>query len=277
MIGAAYAMSKYGPGYGPTQPSSSSDMPAIIQKVAIIDFDIHHGNGSEDIIRGLLPHTENYPLPSSWAPMSYTAYKPFRDTNDRENIFFSSIHLYDGEEFYPGGGKGPCGDTVELSSNPNVINVPLEMLGPKYIEQRSKLSVKVRKTYMQEASRIFRHNVATKVLPALRTFAPDLILLSSGFDGHADDFYYYLTEDDYEWITNEIQAIADESADGRLISVLEGGYAISTAAPLIQRRKSSNTSLAAEIHKRPVRTVDSTYGALARSVAAHVDALIGKT
>jgi acetoin utilization deacetylase AcuC-like enzyme len=72
----------------------------------------------------------------------------------------------------------------------------------------------------------FRHKYNTVILPALKKFKPDLLLVSAGFDAHRDDplASIMLAEDDYRWITEELMAIADNSCAGRIISALEGGY-----------------------------------------------------
>ena len=75
----------------------------------------------------------------------------------------------------------------------------------------------------------FRHVVQTQWLQPLTKFKPQLILTSAGFDGHEEDQMagFLLTEQDYAWVTQEVKAIADTYAKGRIISVLEGGYALS--------------------------------------------------
>ena len=90
----------------------------------------------------------------------------------------------------------------------------------------------------------FREQIELQWLPALEEFKPELIMISAGFDAHvADDMgQLSLNEKDYEWITNKIKEIADKYAQSRIVSSLEGGYEI---------------------------------GSLARSVAAHIDALLG--
>ena len=102
----------------------------------------------------------------------------------------------------------------------------------------------------------------TRLLPALSSFDPDIIFISAGFDGHADDFYYFLTEDDFSWITIELKRIADRCCDGRIVSVLEGGYNID---PVDARTKKG---------VKRQSTDCSQYGSLARSCAAHVEALM---
>jgi len=65
-------------------------------RIAIVDMDVHHGNGTEAIVRNLTPHREFLPLPSSWAPTAYESYKPWLDETDQQDVLFSSIHLYAG-------------------------------------------------------------------------------------------------------------------------------------------------------------------------------------
>lgn len=65
-------------------------------RIAIVDMDVHHGNGTEAIVRNLTPHREYMPLPSSWAPAAYESYKPWLDETDQRDVLFSSIHLYAG-------------------------------------------------------------------------------------------------------------------------------------------------------------------------------------
>lgn len=90
----------------------------------------------------------------------------------------------------------------------------------------------------------FRAAVTEKWLPALHAFQPQLIYVSAGFDAHRDDDMgnLGLVESDYEWVTQQIMAVARQHCQGKVISCLEGGYEMS---------------------------------ALARSVAAHVKVLIG--
>lgn len=72
----------------------------------------------------------------------------------------------------------------------------------------------------------FREGMATRLLPALDAFAPELILISAGFDAHRGDPLadLNLVEDDFAWVTAEIAAIAQRRCQGRLVSTLEGGY-----------------------------------------------------
>ncbi len=66
-------------------------------------------------------------------------------------------------------------------------------------------------------------------IPALDAFGPDLVILSAGFDAHAEDDMSMLrfSDDDYRWVTAQVKAVADRHAGGRIVSVLEGGYSLS--------------------------------------------------
>ena len=152
-----------------------------IDRVAILDFDVHHGNGTV---------------------------AAFMDNPDV--LVCSSFQF----PFYP--------YRLQDVQRPNVVNTPLPAgtRGPE-----------------------FRKSVERDWLPALDDFRPDLILVSAGFDGHADDPLagLLLTEEDYAWVTRLITAAANRQASGRIVSMLEGGYHL---------------------------------GALSRSVAAHVEELM---
>jgi len=137
------------------------------QRVAIIDFDVHHGNGTEDIFQGD-PHVL----------MASTFQHPF----------------------YPySGTDGPAG---------NMFNVPLPA---------------------GAGSRQFREAVVENWLPALDAFKPQLVLFSAGFDAHAEDDMAMLrfSDADYAWVTQQVKAVAERHAGGRMVSMLEGGYALS--------------------------------------------------
>lgn len=137
-----------------------------LERVAIIDFDVHHGNGTEDI---------------------------FRD--DQQVMFCSSFQ----HPFYP--------DTPFSTDRPNILNLPLPAgtAGPE-----------------------FRSQVEAEWLPKLDAFKPQMLFISAGFDGHAEEeiAHFRLREADYAWITTELRKIALAHAGGRVVSVLEGGYAL---------------------------------------------------
>ncbi|WP_018861493.1 histone deacetylase family protein [Thioalkalivibrio sp. ALJ3] len=134
-----------------------------LDRVAIADFDVHHGNGTEDI---------------------------FRD--DPRVLFCSSFQ----HPFYP---------DRPLSRREHLIHTPLAA---------------------GTDGRAFRTAIELDWLPALERFRPELILVSAGFDAHREDPLagLNLVESDFEWVTRQLLAIANQSAAGQLVSVLEGGY-----------------------------------------------------
>ncbi len=138
-----------------------------LERVAVIDFDGHHGNGSQ-----------NY-------------FFRYRD------LFYGSSHQWPA---YPGTGM-----EHETGVFNNICNVQLRP---------------------GSGSEEFRKGYIERVFPALRNFAPELLLISAGFDGHARDplLQLRLETEDYAWVTRELLEIADGCCEGRVVSTLEGGY-----------------------------------------------------
>ncbi len=149
-VAAAYALERHG-----------------LARVAIIDFDVHHGNGTEEAFL----HDDRVLMCSFY-----------------QHALFPNMCAED-----PG---------------PNMINIPV----PAYAE-----------------ASVCRDIVTDSWLPALRAFRPELILVSAGFDGHREDEMgqLRLTEADYAWITQQLVGVSQESAQGRIVSFLEGGYNLS--------------------------------------------------
>lgn len=118
---------------------------------------------------------------------------------DDPDLFYGSSHQGD---FYPG-----TGARHETGSANNIVNIPL---------QRGC------------SSAAFRARFAEIMLPALRDFAPELLIISAGFDAHGDDALggLRLTDDDFHWVTAELMKVADDCCQGRVVSVLEGGYSV---------------------------------------------------
>lgn len=243
-IGAAYARSMY-----------RNDG---IKKVAIIDFDVHHGNGTEAIIRQLSPTIEktNIKLPFATGSFETPRYKPWLDETDIDNVFFASTHGYgprgrpesdfDDLEphmagwFYPGSGKSYMSESfVSPVETPDlnefilsetwtrmgeetkmncgkVINVGLGL--PKPGDVPGMQRVEIRDSYRKQ------------ILPNLLNFDPDIIFISAGFDGHRRDTMNYgyvgMVEEDFEWLTDQLVRVANTCCNGRIVSVLEGGYRI---------------------------------------------------
>lgn len=152
-----------------------------LERVALIDFDVHHGNGSEDIL-----HDDPRVLMCS--------------------TFEKGLYPFSGEQ----------------ARSANMINIGLPP---------------------RSGSNLFRAAVVEHWLPALEQFQPQMLFISAGFDGHREDDMgnLGLVESDYEWVTQQLMQVARRHCLGRVVSCLEGGYAMS---------------------------------ALGRSAAAHVKALI---
>ena len=128
-----------------------------------------------------------------------------------------------------------------------------------------------------------------KMLPALERFHPDLLIISSGFDAHYDDMYHYLTEQDYHWMTEKLCSVAENNG-GKVISVLEGGYSLSTPVPSSKLHKKVTAAAIADnkIYTSIDRTSSTSStstagkfaqepgdGGLVKSVLAHTAALSG--
>lgn len=143
---------------------------AGITRVAILDFDVHHGNGTVDIFR------------------------------DDPRVMVCSSFQY---PFYPG--------RLQTLQRQHIVNTPL----PAGTD-----------------SQPFRVAIERQWLPALQQFAPDLVLVSAGFDAHRQDplAQLNLEDDDYQWLTELILSIANSYSRGRVVSVLEGGYHLDALA-----------------------------------------------
>ncbi|WP_093992459.1 histone deacetylase family protein [Flavimaricola marinus] len=137
-----------------------------LERVAIVDFDVHHGNGTQDLVE------------------------------DDPRILFCSTHQM---PLYPGTGH------AHETGVGNVLNVPLPD---------------------GAGSEVFRDVMERQVLPRVDAFAPQLLLISAGFDAHKDDPLagLMLTEADFIWVTERLCDLADAHCGGRVVSALEGGY-----------------------------------------------------
>jgi len=148
-VGVAHALAEHG-----------------IERAAVVDFDVHHGNGTEDIFandaRVVMTGTFQYPL-------------------------------------YPYSGVNPLG--------PNMHNVPLSP---------------------GSGSEEFREAFTKRCLPALEAHRPQMIFVSAGFDAHREDplANLKLTDADFAWVTQQLVEVAKRHAQGRIVSTLEGGYAL---------------------------------------------------
>ncbi len=149
-IAARYAQNRYG-----------------VERAAVVDFDVHHGNGSQDIF---------------WAD---------------KTVMYCSTHEM---PLYPG--SGAVGERGEHNT---IVNAPLSA---------------------GDGGDVFREAFETVILPRLREFKPDILVISAGFDAHTRDplANLNLVEADFAWVTKKLMEIADSGAQGRIVSLLEGGY-----------------------------------------------------
>jgi acetoin utilization deacetylase AcuC-like enzyme len=137
-----------------------------LERVAVVDFDVHHGNGTQDIF---------------WAD---------------KNLFYGSTHQM---PLYPGSG------TRSETGVGNIFNAPLKA---------------------GDGGEEFKSAMNEIILPALNLFEPELLIISAGFDAHVRDplASLELEEEDFAWITLKLMEIAQTHCDGKIVSVLEGGY-----------------------------------------------------
>jgi acetoin utilization deacetylase AcuC-like enzyme len=243
-IGAAYARSMY--------------RNEGIKKIAIIDFDVHHGNGTEEIIRQLTPNIEHAIIrtPFAMGGLQTSSYKPWLDENDVNEVLFASTHGYgprdrtiplgamQGGWFYPASGKthkskslSDPHDMDTPSTSDFILSQTWARLGEDYRNNCCKiidigLSLPAKEdAYNQGLQRLeLRDAYRKNILPALMEFNPDLIFISAGFDAHRKDTmnfgYVGMIEEDYEWLTEQIVKVANSCCYGRVVSALEGGYKI---------------------------------------------------
>jgi acetoin utilization deacetylase AcuC-like enzyme len=143
-----------------------------VERAAVIDFDVHHGNGTQDIF---------------WSDA---------------NLLYGSTHQM---PLYPGTGAR------KETGVGNIFNAPLRA---------------------GDGGAEFRSTMSNIILPALDAFAPELVIVSAGFDAHRRDPLgsLELDEEDFAWATLRIKELAETHARGRIVSVLEGGYDLQALA-----------------------------------------------
>lgn len=148
-----------------------------LDRVAVIDFDVHHGNGTQ------------------------------HSFEQEPNLFYGSSHQWPA---YPG-----TGQENETGCANNIWNAPLAP---------------------GAGSGEFRDGYSKRILPALRKFAPDLLIISAGFDAHTRDPLAQLNveTEDYAWITEQLLDVAAENCAGRVVSLLEGGYDLTALRESVQ-------------------------------------------
>jgi acetoin utilization deacetylase AcuC-like enzyme len=136
------------------------------ERIAIVDFDVHHGNGTQDIFK------------------------------DDPSVFYASSHQM---PLYPGTGK------ASETGVGNIHNTPLQP---------------------QSDGEAMREAYESRIIPALIDFAPDLLLISAGFDAHERDPLAQLNwrPGDFGWVTGKLMDVAGRTCGNRIVSLLEGGY-----------------------------------------------------
>lgn len=142
------------------------------ERVAVIDFDVHHGNGTQEIF---------------WSD---------------KNLFYGSTHQM---PLFPGTGA------LSETGVGNIFNAPMRA---------------------GDGREPFQEAFTSRIINPLSNFAPDLVLISAGFDAHKDDPLggMELVEADYIWATQQLADVARRHANGRVVSMLEGGYNLTALA-----------------------------------------------
>ena len=259
-VAAGYARYQYGRQAFSNSINQSKEIRA--PKIAIVDIDIHHGNGTEEIIRNLKPRTVFLPTPSSWAPVSMQQYKPWFNEQDADEIFFSSINLFAEDRFYPCSGNDSCENSSKNGIN-NIVNIGLTPIGPGPWDSkaRAKLTSSQRYELCVLASNEMRQKVSEQLIPELTSFQPDILFISAGFDAHYDDLYHFLTEKDFHWLTEQLCHVASLS-NGKVISILEGGYSLESPVKnnktntTTQNATSTTTSITGRARQKNKRYID---------------------
>jgi acetoin utilization deacetylase AcuC-like enzyme len=167
-IGARYAQARFG-----------------AERVLIIDWDVHHGNGTQDIF---------YSDPS---------------------VFYFSTHQY---PYYPG--TGSAGERGQGKGEGTTLNIPLSQ---------------------GTSARSHRQAFADALTEIERSFKPDLIIISAGFDSRRGDPLggLMLEDSDFSEMTKEVMGLAERNANGRVVSILEGGYNLTTLGETVRRHVSA--------------------------------------
>ena len=178
-------------------------------------------------------------------------YRPWLDETDHNEVFFASVHGYGrgrGFSFYPGSGptddnRNPAGEELlpteehAVWDEEGIIEDPMTVAQARQESSATGALPWVVDVGMEgkgkksERGAAWRRVWRGKTLPAIAAFKPDLIIISAGFDAHAKDdiqgpVNLGVKEADYEWLTEELCKIANTHSQGRVISVLEGGYRI---------------------------------------------------
>lgn len=251
---------------------------AGIKRVALLDFDVHHGNGTEACVAATAPSLRKFSFktPFSEGSQTFPTFSPWLDTDDAENILFASVQGYGqkapgiGAFVYPGSGAtcdtrpASAGHAIDPNSaqpsgmstteEDDIVEDPDNEFGADTVPQGEgpriiNVGIPGPGAHVPMWKRAWRD----KILPAVARFKPDIIFISAGFDAHKKDDinfrYIGIQEKEFEWLTEQLVSLANKYCQGRIVSALEGGY----------------------------RIQGGVVSAFARSVASHVRALSAPT
>ncbi len=246
-----------------------------VRRVAIVDLDVHHGNGTEELV-------QKYGQMDRMMFFSAHLYdRPPSPNNNNSSTSSNPPPIGDEYQFFPGTGG---------SGNPGlgIINVPIL---PIWKGDGSSISSGTRSSSREKTKGggscerlvgrlAFRHAIRQILLPALKSFKPDLIFLSIGFDALEKDVGNCkkmpnrfvqgcdLTIEDYAWATSMLQRVAEKYCDGRIVSVLEGGYG-SHQESFAKKNRSKGEN---DDSEQPTRQLDRS--GLVEAAIVHLSALI---
>merc|ERR1712238_162146 len=238
-IGAAYARSMY--------------RNEGIRKIAILDFDVHHGNGTEEIIRQLVPTVEKQRIrtPFVTGDMATQRYRPWLDETDIDNVFFASTHGYgpralefvntpSGGWFYPASGKSQISDAINNPSaveTPNLTDFLLSQTWTQMGDDARGNCCKILNCGLSLPSgdaipgmqRLeVRDTYRKQILPTLREFDPDIIFISAGFDAHKKDSmnfgYVGMVSPFARSVASHVRALEDGGRSRELYDRREGEW-----------------------------------------------------
>lgn len=154
--------------------------PDQIKRVLIVDFDVHHGNGTQEIFY------------------------------DDPTVFYYSLHQY---PWYPG--TGAANERGAGAGEGATLNIPVPAMTPE-----------------RDYLRMFEQGLEA----TMKSFAPDLVIISAGFDAHAADplGQLLLTDESYARVTKRLREAARTTGAGRVVSCLEGGYNLQTLGATVR-------------------------------------------
>mmetsp|Transcript_4408 Transcript_4408/g.12711 ORF Transcript_4408/g.12711 Transcript_4408/m.12711 type:complete len:900 (-) Transcript_4408:172-2871(-) len=238
-IGAAYAVNVY--------------RHRGVRRVAILDFDVHHGNGTEACVEAVAPSVARHTFKTPWSEgvQAFPVWRPWLDADDAEHVLFASVQGYGpkhpsmpGSWVYPASGATVDSRPPQHPSDPQAADTDSGATAAVKEDPDMEFSQPPGPDVTPGGPRIinvgvpgpggnvplWRRSWRDKILPAVVRFKPDIIFISAGFDAHKKDDinfrYIGIAEKEYEWLTDQIVQVANLCCQGRVVSALEGGYRI---------------------------------------------------